>query len=122
MKNIFAYILGFLMVSMLFAGTNVWAAQTELSGDDAIAAGIGPALNVQLSPNVTINYNGITTEFEMCGFNSSGTVEYGTASSKQGIYMHAATGDPLAISNINTTDGSTVSGTGWTLMGSAGGS
>jgi len=111
MKNIFAYILGFLMVSMLFASTNVWAAQTELSGDDAIAAGIGPALNVQLSPNVTINYNGVSNEFEMCGFNSKGTVEYGTASSKQGIYMHAAT----TITAIGTTDGSTIDD--WTLMG-----
>ena len=61
MKNIFVYILGFLMVSMLFAGTNVWAEQ-ELTGDTAVTdSGPGPGFDINLSPNVSISYNGIST-------------------------------------------------------------
>lgn len=117
MKNIFAYILGFLMVSMLFAGTNVWAAQT-LSGADTLAdGGDGPGFSVQLSPGVSVGYNGITSAFEICGVNENGTVEYGTASSVQGIYMHVATitdGVPV-LTTLTTTTGATFDS--WTLMG-----
>ena len=112
MKNIFAYILGFLTVSMLFAGTNVWALDA-LSGSCSLVdqSATGPNLALQLSPGVTINYNALSNEFEICGLNGNGNVEYGTASSVQGIYMHAAT----TITAIGTTDGSTIDD--WTLMG-----
>ena len=116
MKNIFAYILGFLMISMLFAGTNVWA--QDLTGSGTITdSASGPGLAVQLSPKVTVSYFGDPDEFVLCGFNTSGTVEYGVTSGTQGVYMHAAT---ALTSLAAVSDASTIEG--WTLMGSAGGS
>jgi hypothetical protein len=124
MKNIFVLILGFLTVSMLFVGTNVWADAQDLTGSGTIAdSGAGPGLAVQLSPKVTVSYNGISTTFELCGLNTSGSVEYGVSSGTQGVYMHAATldenRDPV-LTTLPTNNGDTV--TSWTLMGSTSGS
>ena len=117
MKKIFVYILGFLMVSMLFAGTNVWAAAQDLTGSGTIADSDtnGPGIAVTLSPNVSISYNGISTEFEMCGFNSKGVIEYGVSSGTTGVWMHPATGDPPALTTLTTTNGDTVKS--WLQMG-----
>jgi hypothetical protein len=115
MKNIFVLILGFLTVSMLFAGTNVQAAALDLTGDTTVTdSGAGPGFDINLSPNVSVSYNGISTEYELCGFNTSGTVEYGVSSGTTGVYMHAAT----ALTTLTTTNGNTV--TSWTLMGDTG--
>ena len=116
MKNIFVYILGFLTVSMLFAGTNVWAATGQtVTGSATITDSDtgGPGIDVKLSPNVSLNYNGVAENYQMCGFNSKGTMEYGVSSDTVGIYMHAAT----ALSTLNAADNSTV--TTWTSMGSS---
>ena len=124
MKNIFVYILGFLMVSMLFAGTNVWAAALELTGDTAVTdSGAGPGFDINLSPNVSISYNGVPEEYELCGVNSSGSVEYGVSSDTTGVWMHAATEDEdenPVLTTLTTTNGDTVGA--WTRMGSTSGS
>ena len=118
MKNIFVFMLGFLAVGMLFVGTNVWADQ-ELTGDTTLTdSGSGPGIDINLSPNVVVSYNGITTQFEMCGVNTSGTVEYGVSSGTTGVYMHVAPLDGNGVpdvTNLATTDGSTIEG--WALMG-----
>ena len=114
MKNIFVLILGFLMVSMLFAGTNVWAGAQDLSGSGTILDSDtnGPGIAVTLSPNVSISYNGISTEFEICGFNTKGAIEYGLSSGTAGVWMHPET----ALTTLTTHDGSTVDD--WLQMGS----
>ena len=114
MKNIFVYILGFLMVSMLFAGTNVWAQNLSASGTIADSDTIGPGIAVTLSPNVSISYNGVSTEFEICGFNTKGAIEYGLSSGTAGVWMHPVT----TLTTMTTHDGSTVST--WLQMGSTG--
>ena len=114
MKKIFVLILGFLTVSILFAGTNVWATGQAVSGsatiDDSDTG--GPGINVTLSPNVKLYYNGVSTNYQMCGFNDKGTMEYGVSSDTVGVYMHAAT----ALSTLATATNATV--TAWTSMGS----
>ena len=118
MKNIFVLILGFLTVGMLLVGSNVWATGQEVSGSATIADSDtgGPGINVKLSPNVKLYYNGVAENYQMCGFNDKGTMEYGVSSDTVGIYMHAAT----ALSTLATATNATV--TTWTSMGSATGS
>jgi hypothetical protein len=119
MKNIFVFMLGFLAVGMLFVGTNVWAAQ-ELTGDTTLTdSGSGPGIDINLSPGVQISYNASSSQFEMCGLNENGTVEYGVSSDTTGVYMHTATldeNDEPVLTTLATTDGSTIEG--WNLMGS----
>lgn len=78
---------------------------TDSTGGGSGITGIG------LSPNVSISYLGAADAYEMCSFNSSGTMQYGVFSNDSRIFQQAAT----ALTTLTTTDGTTVSG--WTAMG-----
>jgi|GEM_PF-4610333 len=118
MKNIFALILGFLTVSMLLVGSNVWAAASGQTVTTSITDNYskGPGITgITLSPNVSLNYNGVAANYEMCGWNSKGTVEYGVSSGTAGVWMHDAT----ALTTLTTTNGDTVES--WLQMGTSSG-
>ncbi len=117
MKNFFIMaicIMAVMVAIPVFAGTNLTGTNATITDTNGGGSGL---TGISLSPNVTLNYNGASTSFEMCGVNSNGNLEYGVYSGTNRIYQHAATitNNTANVTNITTTDGSTV--TGWTTLG-----